>query len=88
MLLGCDEDTVGREVQIDDLATIAPADFDTLLPQLRFSTEARDDGVGDSAVVDTFPSALLLGCARAFHHATRLHSKIIWSRDATDRYDQ
>ena len=82
------------EAQIDDIAN----DFEAMLEDWRYSSDEhislldgndflrRDELGGDEQMLDETPGPMLMGAARALHHACRITRKIAWTREDTDSY--
>ena len=78
--------------EIEDVASVSPEDFDTLLDDWLYCSYDGNAELDESDFVDTLldetPGPMFLGAARAMHHAFRIKCKIVWTRVANDAYDR
>ena len=80
------------ECEIADFATVSPGAYDELLEHWLYCSEGSGDHLDDKHYREEFsdetPGAMLIGAAHALHHACRIKAKIVYTRQATDAYDQ
>ena len=76
--------------EIDDIANVAPDDFDHMLENWLYCSYPGNAELDEAEFVDTTldepPGPILLGAARAMHQACRIECKLAWTRDDTDAY--
>ena len=80
------------DAEIEDVATVSPDDFADLLTNWAYSglddnTQlSQEDFLND--MLDTQPGPMLLGAARAMHHACRIKCKLEYTREAREEYQE
>ena len=76
--------------EIEDIANVAPDDFESMLENWLYCSYDGNTELDDTdfaGLLDEAPGPMLLGAARAMHHACRIKCKLAWTREDTDAYD-
>ena len=78
-LLRCIAGMDWEDAEIEDVAIVSPNDFDSLLENWLYCSYEGSTTLGEEDFVDTLldsnPGPMLLGAARAMHHACRIKCK-------------
>ena len=84
-----------EECGIVDMASVSPDDSERLLGAWMFCGHYGDemeDRYWNEELANQLlteqPGPMVLGAARAMHHACRIACRIAWTREDTDAYDQ